>query len=131
MFLYKSIRDQILHCRKIGQGQPRVIIWTNYDGPKAPMVHTKPQGYWPFGSGEEDFWRVFIYWCGGHLGRDPDPLDKLSFLYPWNLALIGQVVLEKKIFENGGRMDGKPWLEYNLTKEPKGSGELMNEQATV
>ena len=48
----------------------------------------------------------------------------------WNLALIGQAVLEKKIFENGGRRtDGRrtddgPWLYYKLTNEPKGSGEL-------
>ena len=26
----------------------------------------------------------------------------------WNLALIGHVVLEKKIFENGGWMDDRP-----------------------
>ena len=43
--------------------------------------------------------------------------------------LIGQVVLEKKIFENGGQMDDRPmddgsWLYYKLTNEPKGSGEL-------
>ena len=43
----------------------------------------------------------------------------------WNLALIGQAVLEKKISENGGRRtDDGPWLYYKLTKEPKGSGEL-------
>ena len=43
----------------------------------------------------------------------------------WNLALIGQVVLEKKIFENGGRQtDDGLWLYYKLTNEPKGSGEL-------
>ena len=48
----------------------------------------------------------------------------------WNLALIGPAVLEKKIFENGGRMmdgqrmDNGPWLYYKLTNEPKGSGEL-------
>ena len=31
------------------------------------MLHTKPQGHWPFGSGEEDFLRVFtIYGCDGH-----------------------------------------------------------------
>ena len=45
------------------------------------------------------------------------------------LWLIGQVVLEKKIFENGGRMDDRrmddgPWLYYKLTNEPKGSDEL-------
>ena len=36
----------------------------------APMLHTKPQDHWPFGSGEEDFLRVFtIYERGGHLGH--------------------------------------------------------------
>ena len=34
------------------------------------------------------------------------------------------MVLEKKIFENGGRSDDGPWLYYKLTNEPKGSGEL-------
>ena len=49
------------------------------------MLHTKPQGHWPFGSGEEDFSRVFnIYGRCGHLGqvtqtprtnfRSPNPL---------------------------------------------------------
>ena len=34
------------------------------------MLHTKPQGHWLFGSGEEDFLRVFtIYGRGGHLGH--------------------------------------------------------------
>ena len=34
------------------------------------MLHTKPQGHWPFGSGEEDFFRVFtIYGRGAHLGH--------------------------------------------------------------
>ena len=42
----------------------------------------------------------------------------------WNLALTGQVGLEK-IFENGGRWtDNRPWLHYKLTNEPKCSGEL-------
>ena len=80
----KSIRDQIWPCHKIGRGQPKVIIWINFDGFRAPMLHTKAQGHWPFGSGEEDFWRVFtIYGRGGHFGhvtqmprtnfRSPDP----------------------------------------------------------
>ena len=34
------------------------------------MLHTKPQGQWPFGSGEEDFWSVFtIYGRGSQLGH--------------------------------------------------------------
>ena len=32
------------------------------------MLHTKSQGHWPSGSGEEDFLKVFtIYGRGGHL----------------------------------------------------------------
>ena len=60
-FPYKSIRDQIWPCCKIGQGRPRVIIWTKYDWPESPMLHTKPQGHWPFGSGEENFWGQNFY----------------------------------------------------------------------
>ena len=31
------------------------------------MLHTKSQGHWPSGSGEEDFLKVFtIYGHGGH-----------------------------------------------------------------
>ena len=54
---YKSIRDQIWHCRKKGQCQPRVIIWTNLVVLKHPMLHTNFQGHRPFGS-EEDFLRL-------------------------------------------------------------------------
>ena len=106
MFLY-----QIWPCRKIGQGQPRVIIWTNYDGTMAPMLHTKPQGHWPFGSGEEDF-EGFLPYMGlvAILVKWPRPSEQ-TFVAPthggstWNLALTGQVVLEKKISENGGWTD--------------------------
>ena len=54
----------------------------------------------------------------------------------WNLALIVQVVLEKKIFENGGqRTDDRPWLYYKLTNEPKRSGEpqiiLFSDSQTI
>ena len=54
-FPYKSIRDQIWPCRKIGQGQLRVIIWTNLEVLEYPMLHTNFQGHWPIGSREEDF----------------------------------------------------------------------------
>ena len=34
------------------------------------MLHTKFQGHWSIGSGEEDFFKVFIiYGHGGHLGN--------------------------------------------------------------
>ena len=47
-----------------------IIIWTNLVDPTSPMLHTKSQGHWLSGSGEEDFYRVFtIYGHGGHLGH--------------------------------------------------------------
>ena len=34
------------------------------------MLHTKFQGHWSIGSGEEDFFKVFtLYGHGGHLGH--------------------------------------------------------------
>ena len=69
------------------------------------MLCTKPQGHWPFGSGEECFWRFFIiYGRGGHLSHVP-PTHGGSTC---NLTSTGPGVLEKKIFENDGRTtDGR------------------------
>ena len=39
----------------VGQGQPRIIIWTNLVGPTSPMLHTMSQGHRFSGSGAEDF----------------------------------------------------------------------------
>ena len=97
------------------------------------MLHTKPQGHWPIGSGEESF-EGFLPYMGvaAILVMWPRPLEQ-TFVPPshwgsiWNLALIGPAVLEKKIFENGGRMDNGRTMDYcyyKLTNEPKGSGEL-------
>ena len=91
------------------------------------MLHTKAQGHWPFGSGEEEFLpytgmaAILVMWP-----RCPEQ----TFVPPnhggstWNLASIGPAVLEKKIFENCGRTDDGACLYYKLTNEPKGSGEL-------
>ena len=72
-FPHFSIEKPKLHvwpCRKIGQGQPRVIIWTNYDGKESLMLHTKFGGNRPIGSREEDFWQVFtIYGRGSHANK--------------------------------------------------------------
>ena len=47
-----------------------VIILSNYDGLKSPMLHTKFRGNRPTGSGEEDFLVVFtIYGRDSHLGH--------------------------------------------------------------
>ena len=52
-YLLKIICDQIGRCRKIDQGQPKVMIDTNYDGPGSSMLHTKFRR--SIGSGEEEF----------------------------------------------------------------------------
>ena len=102
------------------------------------MLHTKPQGHWPFGSGEEDFWRVFtIYGHGGHLGHvtqtqwtnfcSPIPL-RLHMKFGFNTPSgFGEEDLWKW-WTTDGRTDDGPWLYYKLTNEPKGSGELIRTQ---
>ena len=60
----------LLNNVKIGQGQPRFTIFANLVGPTSPMLHTKYQGHWPFGSREEDIYRVYtLYGHGSHLGH--------------------------------------------------------------
>ena len=107
-FPYKSIRDQIWPCRKICQGQPRVIIWTNLVILEHPMLHTKFQGHRSFGSGEDDFLRFLPYMgMAAILVMWPIPFEQ-TFVPPsygdsiWNLASIGPLVSEK-MFEECGR----------------------------
>ena len=72
------------------------------------MLHTKPQGHWPFGYGEEIFEGSLPY-MGVTAILDVTQTPRTNFRSPiplrlhMNLVLIGQAVLEKKIFENGGR----------------------------
>lgn len=66
---------------KIGQAYPRVNIWTHYDGPESPRLHTKFHGTRPSGFGEEDFLRYFLYiwaWLQSW-SCDLDLMNKLSF----------------------------------------------------
>ena len=76
-------------CHEIGQGQPRVIIWTNYDGQESPMLHTKFCGNRSTGSWEENFWRVFIkYGCGSHFGHVTSIMSiNFHFLEPESLHI--------------------------------------------
>ena len=60
-FPYKSLCDQIWPWHKMGQGQPRVIIWTTLVELPYTMLHTKFQGHQSIGSGEEDFLRFLPY----------------------------------------------------------------------
>ena len=50
-----------LLCRKIGQDQPKVIICAIMVVLGYPMLHTKFQGHWSTGSGEEDFFKGFYH----------------------------------------------------------------------
>ena len=106
-FPFKCIRKQIWPWGKVGQCQPRIIIWKqNLVGPTSPMLHTK--FFW--------FWRRFlkgfnIYGRGGLLGHVTSTIWTnfrsriLRSHHMWNLSLIGQVVSEK-FFENvDERMD--------------------------
>ena len=85
----KSLSYQIWPCRKIGQGQPRIIIWTNYGGQETSMLHTKFHGNRSTGSREKDFWRVFtIYGRGGHLGHVTSIMSiNFHFLVPESLHI--------------------------------------------
>ena len=44
-----------LTCHKLGQGQPRVTIYSNSVELESPILHTKFQDHRTSGSGEEDF----------------------------------------------------------------------------
>ena len=92
------------------------------------MLHTKPQGHLPFGSGE-DFWRVFTKdECGGHLGHVTQTLWT-NFRSPIPLRLHMKFGFDRP--SGFGEEDLWKWwmtdrqqLCYKLTNEPKGSGEL-------
>ena len=73
----------------MGQGQPRIIIWTNYDGQESSMLHTKFHGNRFTGSREKDFWRVFtIYGHGSHLGHVTSIMSiNFHFLVPESLHI--------------------------------------------
>ena len=103
-FPYESIREQIWPCRKIGHGQPKVIIWTNLVVLIHLMMHTKFQSHQPFGSGRR-FFKVFtIYGHGGHLGHVTWTIWT-NFCSPsqggsiWNLASTGPG-FRGEMFEN-------------------------------
>ena len=46
---------------KIGQGQPRVIIYISFVELESPILHAKFQDHRTSGSGEEDFLRFLPY----------------------------------------------------------------------
>ena len=113
----------------MSQGQPRVIIWTTLVVLLYTMLHTKFQGHWFIGSGEENFLR-FLPYMGmvAILVMWPKPFEQL--LFPkgpggciWNLVAIGPVVSEEKSFEivdrrrtTDGRTDDGACLYFKLPR---------------
>ena len=76
---YKSLCNQIWPWLKIGQGQPRVIIWTTLVVLPYRMLHTRFQGHWSIGSGE-DFLRFLPYMSmAAMLVMWPRPFEQLFF----------------------------------------------------
>ena len=138
-FPYKSLCDQIWPWRKMGQGQPRVIIWTTLVVLPYTMLHTKFQGHGSTGSGEEDFLR-FLPYMGMAVIMVMWPRPFEQFFFPkgpggciWNLVAIGPVVSEEKSFEivDGRRTDGRRTTEpaYTISSPGAfGSGELKKQE---
>ena len=100
IFPYKNIREQSWPCREIGQGQLRIIIWTNFVG-QCPL-YTKFKCHWPGDFG--DFFKRFLPYMGmvATLIIWPGSFEQ-TFIPPfhwwstWNLAMIGPAVPEEKM----------------------------------
>ena len=110
------------------------------------MLHTKFQGHRHLGSGEEAFFLGFYHiWAWRPFWScDQERLNKLLLPHPkeaplWNLASIGPVVSEEKMFENvdihtyihtrihtytHNTYIHEAFLYYQLTYAPEGLGEL-------
>ena len=80
-FPYKSIRDQIWPCCKIGQGQPKVIIWANLVVLEHPIIPSfKVISLW---FQRKRFLRFLPIWAWRpYWSNDQDHLSKLSFSRP-------------------------------------------------
>ena len=60
-FPFKCISELSFPCRKIGQGHPRVMIYTNFVELNRLLLHAKFQNHRPSGCGEEDFQRFLLF----------------------------------------------------------------------
>ena len=104
-FPFKCPWNRNWPCRKIGQGQPRVMIYFNFVVLHTLMLYAKFHGNWHSGSGEEDFFKVLsIFKHGGYLGhvtwiiytnfRSPFPRRlHIKFGFDWPSGFWGKQVL--------------------------------------
>ena len=79
-----ALSDQSLLCHNIGQGQPKVIMYINYDGQEFPGLQTnfhrnQSKGFTIYGHGGHlghVIWTIYIILIPGRLRI------KLSFVWP-------------------------------------------------
>ena len=129
IFPYKSIRKQIWPWRKKKvKVNPRSSFEQTLLGPCPQCCIPSPKVIDPLVLEKKIFKRFLTYMgVAAILVMWPRPPEQ-TFVPPihggstWNLALTGPVVLEKKMFENGGRRQ-RTEPAYTISS-PKGSGEL-------
>ena len=77
-YKYKNKFRKIWHCRKIGQGQLRVIIYINFVEFRYIMLHAKFQDHKTISSIGKDFWRFLSY-----MGMAAILVNYIYFLSPF------------------------------------------------
>ena len=112
--------NQIWHCCKIGQGQPRVIISINLvvSEYNASYLLSRPSAFL------FQTRRILVMWPGPFEQTFVPSSHRSSI---WNLTLIGAVVSEEKMVKECGRRrqcTTEAYLSYKLSKWASGSGEL-------
>ena len=129
-FPYKSIREQSWPCCKVGQGQLRIMIWTNFVGPRVPNAVYQVSRSSAFLFWRRRFLKGFYHiWAWQPTWScDQDHLNQLSFphdapheIWLWLAQWFWRRYL-KMVDE--GWTDNGAFLYYELTHKPKGSGEL-------
>ena len=122
-FLQKSLCYRIWPCRKMGKGQPRVIIWW------AGVPHATYQVY---RKSVCRFWRrrflkgIYHIWAWRpSWSCDPDAANKISFPLPkedppkiWLWSALGFLRIRCLSIVDGRTNTDGPWVYYKLTYEP-------------
>ena len=133
-FPLKSIRDQIWHCCKICQGQPRVIIWANLVVLKHRWCISRFKVIGLLVPEKKIFLGFYHIWpWRPSWSCDQDHLSKLSFPHPieapYEIWLwLAQWFLRRRCLKSVDDDDGRPtteaYLSYKLTIWAFSSGEL-------
>ena len=134
---YRSLHRKIWPFRKKGQSQPKVIIFQTLLGayPQCCIPSPKALALWFWRRFFKGFYHIWAWWPSWSC--DPDVANKLLFPQPMKvqyeiwLCLTQRFLRRRdlKSVDDGWmidrRMDGRVRLNYKLTYEPKGSGELI------